>query len=206
MHALPADLAALDAGSVQLGDMPAGLAADDSMTRPMRADPTQPLDVDVDQLTGAGALIAADRLRSIQTTELAEADSLQHRRDRRGGHLQDLGDLGPGQRQAAQGGDRFDAIGLRDVVNVARRGAAIEQADLTFGAVAAHPFAGGPRAHSGGLGRLRERDPILEHSLHHDRPPLRAEGRVSVELHPVPPCCWGFDTASLQGGPDEQRA
>jgi len=29
---------------------------------------------------------------------------------------------------------------------------------------------------------------------------------ITVQLHPDPPWDWGFDTASLQGGPDEQRA
>src|SRR5215467_15659827 len=96
MYALPADLTSPDAGSVELGDVPAGLAADHPVTRPMRADPTQFLDVDVDQLTRAGALVAADWLGRIQAAELAETDPLQHRRDCRGGHLQELGDLGPG--------------------------------------------------------------------------------------------------------------
>jgi hypothetical protein len=60
-------------------------------------DPAQFLDVDVDQLAGAGALITADRLRRLQAGEPAEADPPQHRRDRRGRHAEDLGDLGAGQ-------------------------------------------------------------------------------------------------------------
>jgi len=40
-------------------------------------------------------------------------------------------------------------------VDCARRGATIEQAGLTFGAAAAHPFPGCPRDHADGLGRLR---------------------------------------------------
>ena len=180
--------------------------AGDAVPRPLGADPAELLDVDVDQLTGPGALIAADRLRWLQAGELAEADPLEHGRDGRGRHLQGLGDLRAGQPHPPQSGDRLHALGRGGVVDVLWRGAAVQQPSLAIGPVAAHPFAGRLRAHSGGLGRLRERDPILEHSLDHDRSPLRAEGRVSVKLHPVPPCCWGFDTASLQGGPDEQRA
>jgi hypothetical protein len=51
-----------------------------------------------------------------------------------------------------------------------------------FGAIAPHPLASGTRAHSGGLGRLRERDPLLENPPDHGRPALRAERRVSVNL------------------------
>jgi hypothetical protein len=56
---------------------------------------------------------------------------------------------------------------------------------LSYRRIAPHPLTSGPRAHSGGLGRLRERDPLLENPLDHGRPALRAEGRVSVNLHPV---------------------
>ena len=57
-------------------DAPTGLAIGNSVVRSMRADPTQLLDIDVNQLTETGALVAADRLRRIQTAEFAEADPL----------------------------------------------------------------------------------------------------------------------------------
>ena len=177
------------------------------MPCPMGADPPQLLDVDVDQLAGTAAAHSGGSAREAPGGEslprpirFSTAETVEVAISRVSAIS---GPVSRRRRRAAIASTRSGGGG---VVDAAWGGAAIEQAGLAFGAVAAHPFAGRPRAHSGGLGRLRERDPLLEHSPDHDRPALRAEGRVSVELHPVPPWCWGFDTASLQGGPDEQRA
>ncbi len=170
-------------------------------------DPAELLDVDVDQLARTLLLIAADLLDRLQATELAEADPLQHRRDRRGRHLEELGDLRTGQADSPQRLDRLNAIWGRAVVDVLGRRGAVKQAGLAFGELAADPLAAAPLAHSGGLSRLHERATLLDHSSDHDFSALRAEGRVSVQLHPVFSLdLGGLDTPSLQGGPDEQRA
>src|SRR5262249_16150729 len=142
-------------------------AAEHPVAGTMGSDPAELLHVDMDQLAWAGALVAANRLFGLEAAEPAEADPLQDRGDRRGRHLGDLGDLGSGQPQPAQGGDRLDALGRGGVVDTPWSRAAVEQACLALGAVAGDPLAGGPRAHSGGLGRLRERDPLLEYAQDH---------------------------------------
>jgi len=202
---LPADLATPAARRVDGGAV-APAPPGHAVPGPVRADAAEFLHVDVDQLARPGALVATDRLRRLQAREPAEADPQEHRRDGRGRHPEELGDLGTGHPHAPEGGDRLDPSGRGHVCDPPGRGAAVEQPRLALGAVAAHPFAGRPHAHSGGLGRLREREALLGHEQDHPPPALRAERRITVELHPDPPCSWGFDTASLQGGPDEQRA
>ena len=61
------------------------------------------------------------------------------------------------------------------------------QPRLALDPVARDPLRAGALAHSGGLGRLRERPPLLKHTTDHRQTPLRAERRVSVNLHPVAP-------------------
>jgi hypothetical protein len=158
--------------------------AGDPMPRPLDADPAQFLDVDVDQLAGSGALVAADRLRRLEAREPAETYPLQHRRDGRGRHPQGLGDLRPGQSDPPQRGDRLDPLGRGGVGDPPGRRAPVEQPGLALGAVAADPLAGGPLAHSGGLGRLRERPALLDDTSADHEPALRAELGISVKLHP----------------------
>ncbi len=182
------------------------LAPEDPVAGPA-VDPAQLLDVDVDQLACPPLLIAADRLGRLEATELAQADPLQHRRGCRGRHLEKLGDLGPGHADPPQRLDRCDLRFRGLVVDSLGRRAPVMQAGLALGEVAADPLAAAPFAHSGRLGGLHERTALLGHSLDHDQTALRAEGRVSVELHPdFSLDLGGLDTPSLQGGPDEQRA
>ena len=55
-----------------------------------------------------------------------------------------------------------------------------------------------------GLGRLRQRPALNHHPLAQPVPPIQAERRVSVQLHPVSSLGPSRLTAlSLQGGPDE---
>ena len=63
-------------------------------------------DVDVDQLTRRGSLVAIDRLRRLKPRPLAQALAPQHRRDGRERHPELLRDLRPGQTQLTQVADR----------------------------------------------------------------------------------------------------
>jgi hypothetical protein len=77
------------------------------------------------------------------------------------------------------------------------------QTELALGPVALDPRAAGALAHSGRLGGLRDRPPLLDDRQHHPTPSLQTERRVSVKLHPV--SSFGTDrlaALSLQGGPD----
>jgi hypothetical protein len=67
-------------------------------------------DVDMDQLTRSGSLVAIDRLRRLKPRALAQALAQQHRRDRRERHPELLRDFRPGQAQLTQLADRRDAI------------------------------------------------------------------------------------------------
>ena len=85
-----------------------------------------------------------------------------------------------------------------------RRRGAIEQPELALGAVAAHPLARAADADFGGLGRLRQRPLSLDHPPAEQPALVQAEGRVSVQLHPVSSLgLSGLAALSLQGGPDE---
>src|SRR5256884_4793190 len=87
-----------------------------------------------------------------------------------------------------------------------RRETAIKRARLALVAPPAQPLGRCPLADAGGLGRRPQR-PALALDPCDDQPSaIRTGARVSVELHPVSSLVLGgFDTPSLQGGPDEQR-
>ncbi len=71
---------------------------------------------------------------------------------------------------------------------------AIGEADLALLSVAGNPLRGGALAHSGGLGRLRERPVRCDHAAGHGRPSLGTEGSVSVQLHSVSSLVWVAST------------
>src|SRR4051812_24880483 len=97
------------------------------------------LDVDVDQLAGAFALIALRWLQA-EPAELAHPDPGQDARDRRERPIEDLGDLGAGEPQAPQGRDHLDRVLVGAVGHTVRRRGTIEQPELTRGAVARDPL------------------------------------------------------------------
>src|SRR5215218_1549550 len=87
-----------------------------------------------------------------------------------------------------------------------RCGGAIVEPNLALVPVAADPLSRRALAHLGGQGRLAERPTLIDDPPDKPQPLLRCEGSVTVELHPVTSLgLGGFDTPSLQGGPDEQR-
>src|SRR5438045_3920339 len=86
------------------------------MARPARhalaracLDPPKFLDVDVDQLTRALALIAPSRLQT-QPPELAHPDPRENPRDRRERHLEDLSDLRASESQPPERCDRLHPL------------------------------------------------------------------------------------------------
>ena len=70
------------------------------MTGPQN--PSELLDVDMDQLARVATLIAIRWLRWLQSRAFAQSLAQQHRRDRRERHRQPLSDLRSGQAQLAQ--------------------------------------------------------------------------------------------------------
>jgi hypothetical protein len=181
VHELPADrfLALLARAALQTP------VAVNAMAGAAGRDPAEFLDVDVQQLARVAALVAVGRLRRLKAAELAQADAQQDRRDRRQRHRQTERDLRAGHAQLAQQHDHLDEVvgrAMRDRLGC--RGA-ILQAPIALGQVARHPLLTGALANAGGLGRRRQRPTVVDDAQHHDPPTLRAERRVSVNLHPV---------------------
>ena len=175
MHVIPAGaLAAVAAGAPAEHPVPGAAANTPEL-----------LDVDVDQLAGLAALVAVGRLKRLQSRELAQPDPGEHRRDGRERHAQAKRNLRPSHPQPPQCGDRLDELLRSAMRHRARRRGTIQQPALAVGPIAGDPLRAGALAHSGGLGRLRERPLLLEHPPHHRQPALRTERRVSVNLHPV---------------------
>src|SRR6266540_133106 len=195
---LPAELAARTSGAPSVL---AAAVADHAV--PGARDPSQPLRVEVDELTGALAFVAVRRLRRYQARALTESDPPQHRRDGRERHPEHLGDLGRGHEQFAQLRDRVDPIGRRAVRNRLRRRAAVKQTRLALLAPALQPAVGRPLANAGGLGRRRQRPALALDPLNEQLPTLRTGAGVTVQLHPV--SSLGLVASaplSLQGDPD----
>ena len=177
-----ADVHVIPAGA--LAAVAAGAATEDSVPG-AATDPAQFLDVDVDQLAGPLALVAVGRLDRLKPRELAQADAGQHGRDRGKRHRQTQRDLRGSHPQPAQGGDQLDAFLRRAMRNRIGSGGAVQQPGPALIAIAPYPLGARAVADSGGLGRLRQRPVLPEHPLGHRQATLRAERRVSVNLHPV---------------------
>jgi hypothetical protein len=146
-------------------------------------DASELLDVDVDELAGSSALVALRGLQA-EPAELAHPDPRQDARDRRERHPEQFGDLGAGEAQPAQRGDRLDAVLAGACRDRARSRGTIQQADRAFGLVAGAPLARGALADSGRHGGLRQRPPRAQ-SLDQQLATFDAEPGVSVQLHPV---------------------
>jgi hypothetical protein len=138
----------------------------------------------VDELARAAALVADSRLKP-DSAEPAHALSPQHRRDRRERHLQHLCDLRPGHPQTSQGDDDVDTILRRPIRNQPWRRRAISEPAVTLSPESADPFARTAKTDAGSLRRRRDRPTLFEHPAGEQPPPLHAEGRVTVKLHPV---------------------
>jgi hypothetical protein len=157
-------------------------AADDAVSGP--GDPAELLDVDVDELAGPLALVAARRLEA----ELAEAthpDPLEDAPHRRLWHRQALGDLRPGHPHTAQRGDHLDPFLRGAVRDPAERAGAVKQTRLALLPEAASPLARRALAHLGGRGRRSERPVLLHNPPGKNTPLVQTERRVSVKIHPV---------------------
>jgi hypothetical protein len=169
-----------------------------------RADPAELLDIDVQQLARPLALVAIGRLGGLEPGELAEPDPGQDALHRGERHPERRGDLGASQAHPPQGRDRLDPILRRRACLASRGRGTIGQSGLALLAVATHPLARRDLAHLGGLGRLAERPTPIDYPPGQPKALLRCERRVTVELHPVTSMgLGGFDTPSLQGGPDD---
>jgi hypothetical protein len=124
------------------------------------------LDVDVDQLAGPLALVALRGLAP-QPAELAHPDPGQDARHRRQRSIEDLGDFRSGEPQPSQRRDRFDSPLVGAIGDHGRRRGTIQQTARALRPEPLDPLRARAVADSGGLGRLRQRPPELDHPRHH---------------------------------------
>ena len=186
VHVLPADELSVAAGRVTSARAALQRSiAVDAVSGAAFGDPSELFDIDVQQLAGVAALVAVRWLGRLQPAALAKPHAQQQRRDRRGRHPETERDLGARHPQLAQHDNDLDEIVGRAVRDRVRRRGTVKQPGLALSPIARDPLRAGPLAHAGGHRRLRERPPLLEHPTHHRQPALRAERRVSVNLHPV---------------------
>src|SRR4051794_7731203 len=158
-------------------------------------DPPELLDVDMDELAWALALVALGGLEA-EAAQLAHPDPRQDPGNGRRRHLQDLGDLGAGHPQPPERCDHLDPALVGAIVDLPGRRAAVEQARRTFGDEPPDPLAGRALADFGGRGRLRQRPVLVDDPRNQQLALLQAERGVTVELHSVSSLgLSGFDTS-----------
>src|ERR1700683_4576630 len=84
-----------------------------------------------------------------------------------------------------------------------RRRGAIEETETPLDPIAPDPLAGTADADFGGLGRFRQRPPIIDNTPAQQPTSIQTERSVSVKVHPVLPLGLSRLAAlSLQGNPD----
>ena len=162
VHELPADALAL-AGGVGWRSALQATVAVDAVAGAAVGDAAELLDVDMQQLAGLTALVAIRWLGRLEPRELAQPDPQQDRRDGRERHRQAERDLRARHPQPAQPHDDLNELVRRAVRDRPRRRGAVQQPGLALGPVALDPLRAGALAHSGRLGGLRSRPPLLEH-------------------------------------------
>jgi DNA-binding CsgD family transcriptional regulator len=102
-------------------------------------DSPEPLDVDMDQLTGSVALVADRRLEA-ETSELAHPDPRQDPRHGQERHIEHLGDLGPVNRTRRKAAIAATRRSPNPVWTPVRRRGPITQPELPLGTAAPHPL------------------------------------------------------------------
>ncbi len=151
------------------------------MTGP--SEPAQLLDVEVDHLAGAAALVADDRRPGVQQGEAAKAQPAQDQAHRRARHAQRPGDLRPGHPLTSQGFDLVQPPGFRPARTSPRRRAAVVMPALASEPMPAQPFARGSDRHPGGLGR-RTSGPARLDPLRQQGSTRRRQPGILVHVHP----------------------
>lgn len=106
---------------------------------PHRADPAEFLDIEMDELTGMLALIAAHRLGRFQVFQPRQAGACQHPAHRRLGHAGRHGDVLAGQALPAQRHDRIRHRGFGSLRTCLGPRGTVDHADASLGQEAADP-------------------------------------------------------------------
>ena len=166
--------------------------AGDAVPRSLALDPPQLLDVDVDQLAGPGALVAAGRAPAARGGRACRGRSASAPRETVEVAISRISAIsGPVSRSRRSATIASTRSGVVTLWTRLGGRAAIQQARLALlpGSARTHlpaVLALTPAASAASVSAILSSSTRLTMIS----PALRAEGRVSVELHPVPPWCW----------------
>src|SRR4029079_16395878 len=107
---------------------------------PVARDAPELRELNVEERAGGAALVAVGRLGRLEPAQRAQPNALEQRRDRRGGHIQALGDLPAGHPQPSQRLDDLDTASRGAIRNGSRGRRTIPQAELALDAVTRDPL------------------------------------------------------------------
>jgi hypothetical protein len=146
------------------------------------ADPTQLLDVDVDELSGVFSLVAHDGFFGIEVFESGDPVAGQDPVDRRGGESDSSCDLGGGIASSAQPENLLHPLRMGCGGHAVRSRAAIDQRRLPGLPIPFLPLRSSLATQSGRLGGAGQRHPGLNPS-HQQQSTGRATSGILVKLH-----------------------
>jgi hypothetical protein len=151
---------------------------------PVRFEAAELLDVDVDQLARALALVAPHRLGRLQRRDTVEPEPAQHTADGGGRHADIARNLMPGEALAPQGLDPFHRSARRRTMQAVRARRAILHPRHAVAGISGEPLPDRPRADAcGSCGGLR-RLPAL-HLPNQSLSTHRRQTGILVKVHPV---------------------
>jgi hypothetical protein len=146
-------------------------------------DPAELLDIDMDQLAGMLALVAAGRLGRLERAQLAEAETSQDARDGGLGDMRLPCDLPTRSALAAERLDTSDDLGQCRPTQAMRPGRAIAQTGNTFRPEPIDPFAHCARAGAYGCTDGLRRLPVLDNPPHHRLSTCQRQRRILMDVH-----------------------
>jgi hypothetical protein len=146
------------------------------------ADPTQFLDVDVDELSRVFSLVAHDGFFGIEVFESGDPVAGQDPVDRRGGESDSSCDLGGGIASSAQPENLLHPLGVSFAGHVVGSRAAIDQRRLAGLPIPPSPLRSSLATQAGRLGGAGQRHPGLN-PLHQQQSTGRATSGILVKLH-----------------------
>ena len=147
-------------------------------------DSPQLLHVQMEQLSGALALVAPHRLRRLRAAPAGESRTLEDQRHGRAWPLQLGGDPGPGHARLPQLEDQLLPGGGRGARHPLGTRTAVRQAGLALVPVAPQPLEGAAPAEACGGRRLGDRPPLRRDALHQQHSTRAAASCSTVDVHP----------------------
>ena len=162
------------------------------MRWPIAPEAGELLDVEVDELAGACALVAPHRLARLERRQAAQAEPGEMTGHGAARQVQTLGDLLAGHPVLAAQPDDHVEPGRRQLVgDQVRRRAAVLQPGQRRRAEAGEPLAHGALADLEGARRGGHGPPLLEHATHHHGSTKRRGAGILVGVHPGRPPAAG---------------